>query len=184
MPSPRLAALLLGIVATIVVPSPIAVGLDARYAEAEAYEQTLIDCTRSGGWVREDGTCDAEDVDGRVPARPPLTVSAKVSDELARPYARLLARAGYLSHYLGGSIDQRFARIGMADGRAGENLGHTGGLTVGVNAAVLHIHLMFQEEWSYGGWHFRNLTDGRFTQVGIGVWVKGNRTYLVLDFHS
>jgi hypothetical protein len=51
-------------------------------------------------------------------------------------------------------------------------------------AAVLHIHRMFQDEWTDGGCRCRNLTDGRFRAVGIGVWIRKGRTYLVLDFRG
>jgi len=182
MPS-RLIALVLALVAFAGAPAPAAFALDSRWPDAEAYELQLIACNRSGGWVKDDGTCDTEDKAGRVPKRPELAHAVKLSDNLSRPYARRLARAGYLSHDLGGSIDQRFASIGMGDGRAGENIGYTGGRD-DINAAVLHVHLMFQDEWSFDGPHWKNLTDRRFKKIGVGVWVRDGRSYLVLDFHS
>ena len=179
----RLVALVLALVAFVAAPAPGAVALDARWPDAEAYELSLIACNRAGGWVKDDGTCDAEDKAGRVPKRPELAAAPKLADNLSRPYARRLSRAGYLSHFLGGSIDERFAGIGMGDGRGGENIGYSGGRD-DINAAVLHIHLMFQAEWKSNGPHWKNLTDRRFKKIGVGVWVREGRAYLVLDFHS
>ena len=178
----RLTPLLLVLSLLVVGPAPASAALESRWPAAEAFVMELITCTRSGGWVREGGTCDAVDAAGRVPKRPALRHAARISDELARPYARRLARAGSLSHSLGGSIWERFARIGLGDGRVGENLGYAGGRDV--MAAVLHIHRLFQAEWTYNGWHWRNLVDRRFARVGVGVWVRDGRTYLVLDFHG
>jgi hypothetical protein len=181
MPARRLATLLLALLAAMALPAP-AGALDARWPGAEAYYRELLDCTRAGGWVREDGTCDTEDAEGRVPKREPLKLGPRLTADLARPYARTLARAGYLTHDLGGGIRARFERAGLGGGRIGENIGYAGGDDP--KAAVLRIHRLFQAEWSHDGWHWRNMTDRRFTRVGIGVWVKDGRTYLVVDFHS
>jgi hypothetical protein len=181
MPIRRVLALLIVVASIVAGPAPVA-GQDARYPEVEAYYAELLACTRSGGWVQEDGTCDTVDAASRAPRRPSLKVSTFLSDELSRPYARRLARAGYLSHYLGGSIGERFAAIGMGDGRYGENLGYAGGIDP--MGAVLMIHRLFQDEWRTGGWHWRAMVDKRFAIVGIGVWVKGGRTWLAVDFHS
>lgn len=178
----RFIAFLFLLSALVAVPMPASATAEAKWAEAEAFEQQLIDCTRSGGWVAADGSCDRTD-GGRVPRRVALKRSTKISDELSRPYARRLAQAGYLTHFLGGSIDQRFKRIGMGGGRGGENIGYTAGRGT-VKDAVLHIHRLFQAEWSYNGPHWKNLVDGRFSKIGVGVWVRDGRTYLVLDFHS
>ena len=178
----RLVILLFLLSALMAIPVPAAATAEAMWADAEAFARQLIDCTRSGGWVTATGGCDPKD-GGRVPRRVALRPSAKISDELSRPYARRLAQAGYLSHSLGGSIDQRFERIGMGGGRGGENIGYTAGRG-SVKDAVLHIHRLFQAEWSSNGPHWQNLVDGRFTRIGIGVWIRDGRTYLVLDFHS
>jgi hypothetical protein len=158
-----------------------AAALDARWPELEAYYRTLLTCTRSGGWVRADGSCDQEDANDRVPKRKALKLGRKLTSDVARPQARRIARAGYLSHDLGGSIRERFTRVGLGGGRFGENLGYSSG---DPRAAVLHIHRLFQDEWSYDGWHWKNMTDGRFARVGIGVWIKDGRTWLAVDFHS
>jgi hypothetical protein len=183
MRSPRIAALFFGLIIALIASSAPAAALDTRWPEAEAYAMTLITCNRAGGWVLEDGTCDLVDAKKRVPRRQPLTLDPAISDLVARPHARRLARAGRLSHFLGGSVQERFAKVGLLDGRVGENIGYTGGRAT-VLAGVLRIHLLFQAEWSYNGWHWRNIMDRRLTRVGVGVWVRGIRTYLVLDFHA
>lgn len=180
MPKLRLVPIVLGLIAVLAAPAPT-LGLEARWPAEEALAWQLLQCTRSGGWVTEAGECGADER-SRVPRRAALRLSKRISDDLARPYARRLARAGHLSHSLGGSIQERFAAIGMGDGRCGENLGYAGGDEP--MAGVLRVHRLFQEEWSSNGWHFRNMLDGRFTKVGIGVWVRDGRTYLVHGFHS
>jgi hypothetical protein len=178
----RPVALLLGLAALLAAPAPGTTALESVLPEVEAFEQALVDCTRAGGWVKVDGTCDHVDAAARVPARERLAGSVRISDDLSRPYARRLARAGRLSHELGGDIHQRFRRLGLPHGDVGENIGYAGGLEP--REAVLRIHRLFQAEWSYRGPHWKNLTDRRFAKVGIGVWVRRDRTYLVLDFHS
>jgi hypothetical protein len=175
------AALVVLLAALVAAPSPAAAGVAPRWPGVEAYYRSLLDCTRSGGWVEADGTCDTVDADQRVPKRPALQRTRVLSRDVARPHARRMARAGVLSHDLGGSIRERFARAGAADGRIGENLGYASG---DPKDAVLRIHRLFQDEWSYDGWHWRNMTDGRFREVGIGVWVKDGRTWLAVAFHD
>lgn len=182
MPRRRRITLLVLLAALLAAPAPTAAGVKARWPGVEAYYRGLLDCTRAGGWVEADGSCDLQDAAGRVPKRPTLARSGILSRDVARPHARRMARAGVLSHDLGGSIRERFTRAGMGEGRVGENLGYAGGRSP--RAAVLLIHRLFQDEWSSDGWHWRNMTDRRFMQVGIGVWVKDGRTWLAVDFHD
>jgi hypothetical protein len=155
--------------------------LASQWPEPERAYKSLLDCTRSGGWVNADGTCDTEDAEDRVPSRKPLTRTVPLSAEVARPHARRMARAGYLSHDLGGSVRQRFARAGLADGYFGESIVWAHGDPM---AAMVEIHRLFQSEWKSKGWHWKNMTNRRFRKVGIGVWVMDGRTYLAVDFHS
>jgi hypothetical protein len=166
--------------ALLVQAAPVA-ALDSRYPDAEQRYAELLACTRAGGWVRVNGSCDRVDTANRVPSRRAFSVSARLSNQVARPHARRLARAGYLSHDLGGSIRQRFARAGMANGSFGENIGYAYGDPV---EAVVQIHRLFQAEWRSKGWHWKAMTDKTYRKVGIGVWVRNGLTYLSVDFHS
>jgi hypothetical protein len=166
---------------TLLVQGAPAAALDSRYPEAEQRYAELLACTRAGGWVQKSGSCDRIDAANRVPRRRAFTVTTRLSNQVARPHARRLARAGYLSHDLGGSIRQRFARAGMANGSFGENIGYAHGDPVD---AVVQIHRLFQAEWRSRGWHWKAMTDKVYRKVGIGVWVKDGTTYLSVDFHS
>jgi hypothetical protein len=176
---PLIFAALIG--GALLVPAAPAAALDSRYPEAEQKYAELLACTRAGGWVRGNGSCDQIDAANRVPRRRAFTVSPRISNQVARPHARRMARAGRLSHDLGGSIRRRFARAGLANGSFGENIGYSHGDPL---EAVVDIHLLFQAEWRSKGWHWRQMTDRKYRKVGIGVWVSNGRTYLSVDFHS
>jgi hypothetical protein len=155
--------------------SPVA----AEYAWAEKYALSLLNCDRTGGWITEAGKCVGGKKGQRSEYRKPLTFSERLASEISRPQARRLAAAGYLDHYLGGSIATRFKRAGITCCAYGENLGH---YVRGIKNAVLQIHRMMQAERPYFGPHWQNFKDKRYRYVGIGVWTKGNDVYVAYDF--
>jgi hypothetical protein len=175
----QLAAIAAVMAALIGLSSTPAAALTTRWPAAERYALSLLNCTRTGGWVKKDGTCIDRGSGKHSQLRKPLKVKVRLADNIARPQARRVARAGYLDHDLGGSILKRFARAGIHCCAMGESLGHYEGK---VKDAVLAVHLMIQAEKGTGGWHWRNLKDKRFTFVGIGVWVKGNDVWVAYDF--
>jgi hypothetical protein len=156
-----------------------AAAVEALWPEAEQYALRLVNCTRTGGWVEEDGTCIDAGTGKHSVYRKPLKWRDLLAEGVARPQAQRIAKAGYLSHTLGGSILTRFKRAGITCCAMGESLGHW---TKNAKAAVLAVHQMVQAEKGTGGWHWRNLKDKRFKLVGIGVWNNGEDFYVAYDF--
>jgi uncharacterized protein YkwD len=137
-----------------------------------------MNCTRLGGTVTSGGDCSSPG--GRDAA--PLTLSAGISDKVARPYAKLLATRGECSHFIGGNPGDRLRRAGYTNYTWAENLGCRSGNPY---SAVLASHRYFQSErsWSPQGGHYVNLMNRKYDRVGIGVWVSSGRVRLVIDFY-
>ena len=142
----------------------------------ESYYLKLMNCTRTGGWVTSEGNCSSPG--GRNVAA--LTLSAGISDKVARPYAKRLATGGDCSHFIGGNPGDRLRRAGFTSYRWAENLGCRSGNPY---SAVLGSHRYFQSEKPYNGGHYRNMMNPDYDRAGIGVWVSGGRVRLVVDFY-
>lgn len=151
----------------------------AKYPDAEQYALTLLNCVRTGGWVRANGDCIADGGANHSKSRKPLIFSERLASEISRPQARRLARAGYLDHNLGGSISTRFLHAGISCCAYGENLGH---YIKPIADAVVAIHRMMQAEKPYRGPHWENFKDKRYKYVGIAVWTRGRDVYVAYDF--
>jgi uncharacterized protein YkwD len=146
------------------------------WAAVERYYLKLMNCTRTGGWVTSSGSCSSPG--GRDAA--PLKLSAGISSKVSRPYAKLLARRGLCSHFIGGNPGDRLRRAGYTSYRWAENIGCRSGNPYG---AVLGSHRFFQSEKPYSGGHYVNLMNRKYDRVGIGVWVSSGRVRLVVDFY-
>lgn len=148
----------------------------ATWYAVETYYFRLLNCTRTGGLVRSDGSCSGA---GSGPLAPYL-LDAGISSKVARPYAKLLASRGICSHFADGDPGDRLRRAGYPNYVWGENIGCRSGDPY---AAVLGSHLYFQAERSTNGGHWRNIMNPAFDRVGIGVWVASGRVRLVTDFY-
>jgi len=168
--------------ALLVVPAmPAAAG--NRYPRLERLALSLMNCTRSGGWVQEDGSCTGRDSGRFSPYVKPIPLSDGISDKVARPYALRLARADACMHTLAGtSIDHRFTAAGLRGTTNGESIGCSNGYTV--RQMVIRTHRMMQAEKSYNGWHWRNMKDRDWKRVGIGVAAWGSESRVVYDFYG
>jgi hypothetical protein len=148
----------------------------------EVYYLSLVNCTRTGGWVMRDGTCRGYG-SGRYSAYVrPLSLSYSISNRVTRPYARLLAIRGVCSHFFDHDPGYRLRRAGFTGWTWGENIGCRDGYST-AKSAVLQSHLYMQAEKATNGGHWRNIKNARFNYIGIGVWRYGNRTRLVTDFY-
>lgn len=146
------------------------------WTAVERYYLGLMNCTRTGGVVTASGDCSSPG--GRnVKA---LTLSAGISDKVARPYAKLLATRGECSHFIGGNPGDRLRKAGYTNYTWAENIGCRSGNPY---SAVLGSHRYFQSEKSYNGGHYVNLMNAKYDRVGIGVWVSSGRVRLVVDFY-
>ena len=153
----------------------------APWLTDEAFYLKMYNCTRTGGWVRSDGTCSGYG-SGRYSAYVrPLTRSGAISDLATRPYAKLLAVKNLCGHNYDGSLTTRLARAGFSGSAWGENLACRSGMSV--RGTIIWAHRVFQAEKSYNGPHWKNIKNRNFTQIGIGIWKYGDRVRLVTDFY-
>lgn len=146
------------------------------WSSVERYYLGLMNCTRTGGWVTSGGDCSSPG--GRDVA--PLQLSDGISDEVSRPYAKLLATRGTCNHFIGGNPGDRLRRAGYDSYVWAENLGCRSGSPTG---SVLGTHLFYQSEKPYSGGHYVNLMSPKYDRVGIGVWVSAGVVRLVVDFY-
>ncbi len=186
--TPRRARRLAGITAfamlsvLLLAPTPAAAG-EPRHESLEEFALSLMNCTRTGGWVREDGSCKGRDSGRYSRYVKPIPLSDGISDKVAFPYAVKLAQADACMHTLAGSsIDGRFTRAGYRGATNGESLGCSNGYTA--RQMVIRTHRMMQSERSYNGWHWRNIKDPDWKRVGIGVAMIGRESRVVYDFYG
>lgn len=174
--------LLAAFAALLVLPSTPALAV-TRYPKLEAFALSLMNCTRSGGWVMKDGHCKGRDSGRYSKYVKPIPLSDAISDKVAYPYAVRLAQADACMHTLAGtSIDGRFRRAGFKGATNGESIGCSNGYTA--RRMVIRTHRMMQSEKSYNGWHWRNMKDPDWKRVGIGVAMIGSESRVVYDFYG
>lgn len=159
-------------------PAP-AVAATPPWYEVETYYLRLLNCTRTGGWVRSDGSCAGYGTGRYSKYVPPLKRSAGISD-VARAWAKRLAVNDRCHH---GDPGARLRRAGYTSYRWAENIGCRDGYASAYKA-VLATHRYFQSEKSYNGGHWRNIKNPVYKYVGIGVWRSEGRTRLVTDFYA
>ena len=157
-------------------PAP-ASALTATWHDVELYYLGLLNCTRTGGWVRKDGTCKGYGTGTYSAFRRPLRLSDGISD-VARRWARRIATDGTCRH---GNVTRRLKRAGYSGSTWGENIGCYD--LANAFKSVLASHRAFQREKSTGGGHWKNIKNKRYRKVGIGVWQANGHTRLVVDFY-
>jgi len=160
---------------TTPIPKPTG-SVAGSWHAVELYYLSLMNCTRTGGWVTSSGACSSPG--GRDVA--PLTLDAGISDRVSRPYAKLMVSRNVCSHFVDGNPGNRLSRAGYPSYRWAENIGC---LSIDPYASMLSTHLFFQSEKSYGGGHYVNMMNPLYDRVGIGIWVSGGRLRLVIDFY-
>jgi uncharacterized protein YkwD len=161
-------------------PAAAAPSASAPWLSVEQYALQLLNCTRTGGWVRSDGTCDGYGSGRYSSYVVPLTLSAGISANVSRPYAKYQAVRDACSHFLDGTPGDRLARAGYTSYRWAENIGCQSGnpRQVAINSLIF-----FQSEKSYAGGHWVNLKNPAYSTVGIGVWDANGYVLVVFDFY-
>ncbi len=155
----------------------------APYKDLERFALSLLNCTRTGGWVRANGTCKGRGSGKHSTYRKPLKLHGGISSDVARPWARRIASADYCGHSIGSSdVDGRFRKAGYRHSTNGESVGCSSGYTA--RQMVIRTHRMMQSEKSYNGWHWRNMKNKDFKSVGVGVAKVGRETRVVYDFYG
>jgi hypothetical protein len=157
--------------------------IDKPWYSVERFYLGLVNCTRTGGWVLSDGTCRGYGSGKYSAYVAPIVYSYGMSDQVSRPYARLLVLRGLCSHTADGDPGYRLRRAGFTRWNWGENIGCRDGYST-AKASVLASHLKFQAEKSTNGGHWRNLKNAKYVRIGIGVWRSATRTRLVVDFYG
>jgi len=165
--------------------TPADESVPARRSSAERLALRLLNCTRTGGWVKPDGTCKGRD-SGRYSARmPALRLRDGISDRVAFPWSAELVRARVCAHNIDGlpEVGHRFAQAGFSYPSFGENIGCAwGGMSV--REVVIRTHVAMQAEKSDGGGHWRNMKNRGYRSVGIGVASLDGWTTVVYDFYG
>ena len=164
--------------ATGAQPAPAAASTTAPWYAVETYYLKLVNCTRTGGWVRANGSCAGYGSGHYSKYVPPLKLGSKLS-VVSRSWAKHLAVVNACSH---GDPGVRLRKAGFNGWAWGENIG-CGWATSDVYASVLASHRAMQAEKSTNGGHWKNIKNPRFNLVGIGVWKYGSRIRVVNDFY-
>jgi hypothetical protein len=157
----------------------------ARAGGAEEYALSLLNCTRTGGWVTARGRCKARGSGKYSARRAPLRRSRGLSRKVAWPWARTLTAAQSCGHILPGepALGERFGLAGYHYLSYSENVGcGWGGGTP--KQVVLSTHRLMQAEKASGGGHWLNMKSSAYKSVGIGVATRDGRTSVVYDFYG
>jgi hypothetical protein len=163
-------------------PPAVAGAATPPHLKLEKFGLSLINCTRTGGWVQHDGSCKGRGTGTYSKYRPPLKMGPALANLIARPYARKIAKANYCGHDYGGrSITEAFHAAGFYGQHWGESIGC--GNWSRPRRDIIETHLMMQAEKSTNGWHWRNMKNPYFKVVGVGVAVVNGTTRIVEDFY-
>lgn len=157
----------------------------ARVVDTEAYALSLLNCTRTGGWVTEDGTCLDRGSGEFSAARPALRRHKGISREVAWPWARALVAHQVCGHSISGKpeLPKRFSRKGYRYWLIGENVGCGWGHG-DPRDVILATHLSMQAEKADKGGHWKNMKYRGYKSVGIGVATGNGVTMVVYDFYG
>ncbi len=157
----------------------------ARAFSAEKYALSLLNCTRTGGWVQVDGTC-ADRGSGKHSAyRKPLPRHRGISKQVAWPWARAMVNHEVCGHVIAGKpeLGRRLASKGFRYQYFGENVGCGWGHGE-TQDVILATHRAMQAEKSSGGGHWKNIKNAGYKSVGIGVATRDGVTMVVYDFYG
>jgi len=172
--------------ASLTAPAVVAGTSVKRVAAAEQYAHELLNCTRTGGFVRADGKCIKRSGAKRHSAWvKPLRLHATISREVAWPWARAMADRGFCAHTFASLPDltQRMRTSGFHYRFHGENIG-CGSSAGSPKQVVLAVHRMMQAEKRWRGGHWRNIKEAGYKSVGIAVATGNGRTTVVWDFYG
>jgi hypothetical protein len=156
-----------------------------RDQAAESYARSLLNCTRTGGWVLPDGSC-ADRGSGKHSAyRKPLPAHAGISRKVAWPWARAMVAYDVCGHVIAGKpeLGTRLRNKGFGYPYFGENVGCGWGHGAALDV-VLATHLSMQAEKASGGGHWKNMKNAGYRSVGIGVATQDGTTMVVYDFYG
>jgi uncharacterized protein YkwD len=156
-----------------------------RDAQAEQLGLRMLNCTRTGGWVKADGTCKGRATGTYSPYLKPLRLNEGISGVVAFGWASELLKAQVCGHVLPGmpALPMRLAAAGFEAPSFGENVGCSWSSRA-ASDVVIWAHRAMQAEKSYDGGHWRNMKNPAYRSVGIGVATIEGRTVVVFDFYG
>jgi hypothetical protein len=159
--------------------------LPKRDTEAELLALRLLNCTRTGGWVRVDGTCKGRATGTYSPFLPPLRLHDGISSLVSFGWASELLKAKVCGHVIPGQpvLQVRLATAGFMDASFGENVGCWWS-DMPARQVVITVHRLMQAEKPYDGGHWHNMKNPGYRSVGIGVATVAGRTTVVFDFYG
>ena len=179
-------SVMLGLLLAVAVAIPASAEVSvARVGSAETYALSLLNCTRTGGWVEADGSCSDRGSGAHSDYRKPLPRHSGISRKVAWRWARALVNKNVCGHVIAGrpELGARLARRGFRFSYYGENVGCGWGYG-SANDVILATHLAMQAEQSYGGGHWQNMKNTSYKSVGIGVATGNGTTMVVYDFYG
>jgi hypothetical protein len=151
--------------------------------DLQKFALSLVNCTRTGGWVRSNGTCDRHPSrKHRSTRRKPLRLSEMISERVAETLAVRCVRRGSCGHNVGAHYKVRFRRAGVRT-YTGEALGY--GWWGSAKKTIISSFRRMQEEKITGAWnrwHWRYIKEPDFKRVGIGIAKRRDYTVIVYDF--
>ena len=170
---------------TLVATGPATAGSIKRDPAAEAYALQLLNCTRTGGLVRANGTCAGRGSGKYSIKRKPLRMHKNISAKVAFPWARTMVLLDACAHAIPGkpTLARRLRSAGLRAGTFGENVGCGWG-SADTRAIVLATHRAMQAEKKANGGHWQNIKNSAYKSVGIGVARGNGRVMVVWDFYS
>lgn len=177
-------ALALLLAVSVVGPAAAATSV-TRIWSAEKYGLSLLNCTRTGGWVKADGSCIDRGTGKHSAYRKPLPRHKGISKKVAWPWARAMVNHDVCGHVIASKpqLSTRMASAGFKYGYYGENVGCGWG-NGSPKAVVLKTHRKFQAEKAARGGHWKNIKNIGYKSVGIGVATRNGTTMVVYDFYG
>jgi hypothetical protein len=185
---PRLVALwstAIAVMLAAVIVMPAAAASPARVFDAEKYALSLLNCTRTGGWVTKAGKCKGWGSGTYSGKRAKLPRSKGISKKVAFDWSSDLVVAKACGHALPGepTFGARMSQAGYKNSYIGENVGCGWG-GASPKMIILSTHRAMQAEKSYGGGHWKNMKNRGYKSVGVGVATRDGRTVVVYDFYG
>ena len=175
--------------ATFSVAKPTSTGIggggvatkSSPWYPSEVYYFNLMNCTRVGKWVNNNGQCSTV-TRHTLPAQSALRLSATISNKVSRPYAKYMADRKILDHYAYHNPQWRLCHWASLCGPSwGENIASP---STSGRGGMIAVELFYQNESWCRCEHYYNIMDPYFHQAGVGVWVTKGVVRVSIDFYG
>jgi hypothetical protein len=148
---------------------------------SEVYYFNLMNCTRTGRWVNNNGQCSTV-TRHTLPAQGALRLSSVISDKVSRPYAKFMADRKILDHYAYHDPHWRLCNWAkLCGGSWGENIASP---STSGHGGMIAVELFYQNESWCRCEHYYNIMAPFLHQAGVGVWVTKGTVRVSIDFYG